>query len=228
MREETVSIMDNELTHYGVLGMKWGVKKADKIGSRKDSFTIKKGATIYRTAVTDSEKNKTGHAFVSIDKKDALGYMRRGSFLNQAAYNMTFKVTKDLVSPSMKVRVDEFIKLLDSDDSFKKALATSQAQYSYYSTPEKIKDKIDQLKTYEEKARLYKGALALGVASNAEVREKYLNSLSDLGYNMMIDDADAGIVSRVPVIVFDRQDSLEVISIKPVTRQSIRELKKQP
>jgi len=154
--------------------------------------------------------------------------MRRGSFLNQAAYNMTFKVTKDLVSPSMKVRVDEFIKLLDSDDSFKKALATSQAQYSYYSTPEKIKDKIDQLKTYEEKARLYKGTLALGVASNAEVREKYLNSLSDLGYNMMIDDADAGIVSRVPVIVFDRQDSLEVISIKPVTRQSIRELKKKP
>lgn len=57
-REEAVSIMDNELTHYGVLGMKWGVRKADKIGSRKDGFTIKKGATIYRTAVTDSEKKQ--------------------------------------------------------------------------------------------------------------------------------------------------------------------------
>ena len=219
-------VNNNELTHYGILGMKWGVRKSDRIGSRKDGFTIKKGATIYRTAVTNSEKNKAGHAFVSIDKKDALGYMRRGSLFNQAAYNMTFKVTKDLVAPSMKVRVDEFIKLLDSDDSFKKALATSQAQYTVFSSPDKIKKKIDQLKTYEEKARLYKGVLALGVASNAEVREKYLNSLSDLGYNMMIDDADAGIISRVPSIVFDRQDSLEVISIKPVTKQSIRELKK--
>ena len=225
-REEGVRIVNNELIHYGVLGMKWGIRKADKIGSRKDGFTIKKGSTIYRTAVTDSEKH-TGHAFVSIDKKDALGYMRRGSLFNQAAYNMTFKVTKDLVAPSMKVRVDEFIKLLDSDDSFRKALATSQAQYQIFSSPDKIKKKIDQLKTYEEKAKLYKRALALGVASNAEVREKYLKSLSDLGYNMMIDDADAGIVSRVPCIVFDRQDSLEVISIKPVTRESIREFKKQ-
>lgn len=227
IEREEVSIMNNELTHYGVLGMKWGVRKADKIGSRKDGFTIKKGATIYRTTVTDSEINKTGHAFVSIDKKDALGYMRRGRLFNQAAYNMTFKVTKDLVAPSMKVRVDEFIKLLDSDDSFRKALATSQAQYQIFSSPDKIKKKIDQLKTYEEKAKLYKRALALGVASNAEVREKYLKSLSDLGYNMMIDDADAGIVSRVPCIVFDRQDSLEVISIKPVTKESIREFKKQ-
>jgi len=80
MREEAVSIMDNELTHYGALGMKWGVRKADKIGSRKDAFTIKKGATIYRTAVTDSEKNKTGHAFVSVDKKTLLGICVEGAF----------------------------------------------------------------------------------------------------------------------------------------------------
>ena len=63
------------------------------------------------------------------------------------------------------------------------------------------------------------------MASNAEVREKYLKSLSDLGYNMMIDDADAGIVSRVPCIVFDRQDSFEVISIKPVTKEVYGNLK---
>ena len=79
-----------------------------------------------------------------------------------------------------------------------------------------------------KRLRLYKGSLALGVASNLKLGRKYLKSLSDLGYNMMIDDADAGIVSRVPSIVFDRQDSLEVISIKPVTKESIRELKKQP
>lgn len=215
----------NELAHYGILGMKWGVRK-ERVGSRTDGFTIKKGSTIYRTATTSSERDKEGHAFVSIDKKDAIGYMRRGSTFNQAAFNMTFKVKEDLVSPSKKTRVDEFIKLMDSDKDFRKALANSEAQYNVFSSPEKIQKKNEALKTYDEKAKLYKRSLALGVASNEEVRSKYLKSLQNLGYNMMIDDADAGIVSRVPSIIFDRQKSLEVISIKPVTRQSIKELKK--
>lgn len=92
--------MNESLQHFGVLGMKWGVRKK-RVGSRTESFTIKKGSSIYRTATKDSEANK-GHAFVSIDPKDAIGYARRGSMFNQAAFNMTFKVTKDGVLEKIK------------------------------------------------------------------------------------------------------------------------------
>lgn len=213
----------HSISHYGVLGMRWGQRK-QRLGSKTESFTIKKGTTIYRTTQTANEKNE-GHAFVSIDAKDAVGYMRRGSLFGQAAYNMTFKTKNILVAPSQKVRVDAFIKLLDKDPAFRKGLAESKSKYNIYQSKEKIEKKISELKTYEEKARLYKNDLALGVASNSEVRQKYIQSLQKLGYNMMVDDADAGVVSRMPVIIFDRKTSLEVISIKPVTKATIKEVK---
>jgi len=213
------------LIHYGVLGMKWGHRKP-KIGSLTDSFTIKKGSNIYRTT-SNKDEGLSGHAFTTVDKKDALGYMYRGSMFNNTSFNMEFKVTKDIVTPSKKTRVDTFIKLLDNDPEFRKALSSSIATYKVYSSPEAIEKKLSKLKTAEAKSREYNQSLALGVAGNKKVRDKYFESLAKQGYNAMVDDADATIVSRMPLIIFDKQNTLEVISVNKINRKYIKDFKKE-
>lgn len=54
---------ENHLAHYGVLGMKWGVRKDNKAGSRrrsgsKDYQTTKKLRSKGRTALSNSELQK--------------------------------------------------------------------------------------------------------------------------------------------------------------------------
>lgn len=51
----------SEFAHYGVLGMKWGVRRTpEQLGHHK----LKKGTTVYRSTVNPNEK-ESGHAYVS-------------------------------------------------------------------------------------------------------------------------------------------------------------------
>lgn len=68
---------------------------------------------------------------------------------------------------------------------------------------------------------------SVGLGGSADLRKRYFAELNKKGYNMIIDDADAGIISDSPVIVFNRQKSLEIISINEVNREYLRQLGKQ-
>lgn len=43
---------------------------------------------------------------------------------------------------------------------------------------------------------------------------------------MIIDDADAGVVSDSPILIFDRKKSLEVVSVNEVNRKYLKQLGK--
>lgn len=68
---------------------------------------------------------------------------------------------------------------------------------------------------------------SVSLGGSATLRERYFAELNKKGYNMIIDDADAGVVSNSPIIIFDRQKSLEVVSINEVNREYLRQLGKQ-
>ena len=68
---------------------------------------------------------------------------------------------------------------------------------------------------------------AVSLGGSAALRERYFAELNKKGYNMIIDDADAGIISNSPVIIFDRKKSLTVVSINEVNREYLRRLGKQ-
>ena len=83
--------------------------------------------------------------------------------------------------------------------------------------------KIEQtIKGLEKEYNMF----AVGLGGSEALRQKYFSELNKKGYNAIIDDGDAGVISNSPIIVFDRGKSLEVVKINEVNREYLRSLKK--
>lgn len=210
----------NELSHYGVLGMKWG-KRKQTTDTRKDAFVIKKGGEIHRAITGKSDRQQT-HMYATFKVKDAKGYAKRTKLFNGAAYDMTMKAKEDLISPSKKERVSTFVNLMLNDKKFAKTYMDAKNANSPIIRNKSDEDKFKgNIKKIEKEYTQFSAALG----GNEQLRSKYFNDLKKKGYNMIIDDADAAIISNSPIVIFDRGKSLEVVSISPVTREYIKELK---
>ena len=79
--------------------------------------------------------------------------------------------------------------------------------------------------TWESLEKEY-NMFAVSLGGSEELRKRYFSELNKKGYNMIIDDADAAIIANSPIIVFDRQKSLEVVSINEVNREYLKQLGK--
>lgn len=218
----------NELYHFGVKGMKWGVRKdrryTDKVDTRKDAFILKKGSHIHRSTYNSEEINRDGHAFATFKIKDAKGYASRNKFFSggKKTFDLTMIAKEDLISPSRKERVSTFVELMVNDPKFKEAYQAQKQTYQLIKNPNKAK-KIDQtIKGLEKEYEMF----AVSLGGNKELQKRYFSELNKKGYNMVIDDADAAIISNSPIIVFDRQKSLEVVSINEVNRKYLKQLGK--
>ena len=225
-----VCTRQGELYHHGIKGQKWGVrrfqnedgsltpagKKRYDDGDDRD-IVIKKGDEIHRVIPKDwldKEKTLSGHAYATFKKEDTERYKHFARLFGDGDnyVDMTFKAKDVIVSPSKKKRVDEFIKLMDSNPDARNALIKSTRSLLTF-MPKSTLNKLDDPKKAEKAFRKFSYLLV----SNRDLRDPYFKALEKQGYAMVIDDADAmGGISKSPVKIFDRNKSLEFKDAKGI------------
>ena len=223
----------NEHYHHGVKGMKWGVRRYQNkdgsltpVGKKRysdDDVVIEKGTEIHRIIPKtwiDKEKNLSGHAYASYKREDTEQYKKFARMFGDGNnyIDMTFKAKDMIISPSKKRRVDEFIKLMDSDPDARNRMIKATRNPLVF-MPKKRLDKLDDPKQAEKAYEKF----SYLVVSNKELRDPYFKRLEKAGYSMVIDDADVrGGISKSPIIVFDRNKSLQLKSTKVIGRKETK------
>lgn len=214
------------LIHYGVPGMKWGVRH----DRQKGDIIIRKGVHFGRLTVHDERKSE-GHAYVNYRKDDIQKY--RGFFgsnlrrihKGKDVKELDLVAKEDMKAPSKETRMKTFFEIHKSDPVLAKELAKYHKEDWHYFTPLPTafySKYYSNLKNDKRTQKAYT-TFVRSIGGNVYIRSKYFNALSQKGYNFVTDDLDAGKFGKEPAIIFDRQKSLEQVGQRIISKKEIKD-----
>lgn len=214
------SSTSNELEHYGILGMKWGIRRTpEQLGHH----TIKKGTKVYRVT-TASNTNINGATYVTYLPPDRDFY--RGSYSqvlkkqqggkeNEKVQENKYKLTEDLKVPSREELAEAYKKAMSDPKILKescyalaeamvKRIAKQQGNWDerYANDPGYQASRQKAVQNYMEKYLNDFGNKSPDEAflltsraltsANPIVRQAIIDQLKQKGYNAMVDEAGVG------------------------------------
>lgn len=226
----------NDLMHYGVKGMKWGVRKKYYNKSMDNDMVIKKGSTIQN--ISRDQKRRIGDSPVygSHKKSDnnayAGWYANQLNFYGYDAIKNDLKVIKDIKIPSEKKAVENFYEMYKKDPKgVAKSIARSKSDIVAFNKIESIRSFNEkryekQLLTKGEKWIKTKGYEMFNQSimsdSNTKARTEYFNMLINKGYSGIRDVNDinnSGV--EEPIIYFNAKNTLKNVKSSKLTESEI-------
>ena len=193
--------MEQNLVHFGVLGMRWGVRKEQ--GSSK-KVSLDKGTKIQR--IGSKGEGLEGMKYVSFTKSDNDFY--KDMFLDDNKVTMKMKAKEAIITPTQQEAVNQLIKSLSKmpmDD-----VVSAIKPLTVFKMEKSIRKQLEKAFTGDEKSKdktavfieekLYKDELA-------SIKKRYFSDLSKQGYNAIIDRSDT-LLTDFPLIIFNGDKSL--------------------
>jgi hypothetical protein len=183
---------------------------------------------IYAQDIMFDPKKYTRESYAKAKLKDVVDDYKKSGY---NLYELTYEAKRDIVSPNKKTRVKVFSEMIENDPKLVKKIHDDLIKDKYFGKNPEQREEINKVLTITKDVKLSdiqkdKRAFQLFSASlnnSDEIRNKYFDILKGYGFNAIVDDNDAGEITRKPMIIIEPADVIQLVEAKELMAKDIAE-----